>query len=92
MIYSCCTFLDYYSVFLPHAYFLPTHRNGEVPIFSKLPYYARFNLRLVVNFKQLTPKGLRVFLVKITSKQPLLKAVGAKQGPLLVFPTIRSCS
>jgi hypothetical protein len=39
MIYSWCTFLDYYSVFcLLQAFFLPTHRNGEVPVLGKLPY------------------------------------------------------
>jgi hypothetical protein len=39
MIYCRCTFLDYYIVFSPlHAYFLPTHKNGEAPILGKLPY------------------------------------------------------
>jgi hypothetical protein len=31
--------LDCYSAFsLLHAYFLPTHGNGEVPVLGKLPY------------------------------------------------------
>jgi hypothetical protein len=38
MIYSLCTLLDYYNVFSPlHAYFLPTHGNGEVRVLGKLP-------------------------------------------------------
>jgi hypothetical protein len=33
MIYSSNTFPDYYSAFSQlHAYFLPIHRNGEVPV------------------------------------------------------------
>jgi hypothetical protein len=33
MIYSSYAFLDYYNALFPlQAYFLPTHRNGEVPV------------------------------------------------------------
>jgi hypothetical protein len=35
MIYNCCAFLDYYSFSPLQAYFLPTHRNGEVPVLWK---------------------------------------------------------
>jgi hypothetical protein len=39
MVYNWCTFLDCYNVsFALQAYFLPTHRNGEVPVLGKLPY------------------------------------------------------
>jgi hypothetical protein len=36
--YSWCTILDYYMMFSPlHAYFLPSHGNGRVPVLGKLP-------------------------------------------------------
>jgi hypothetical protein len=39
MIYSWCIFMHCYSAYSPlQAYFLPTHRNGEVSILGKLTY------------------------------------------------------
>jgi hypothetical protein len=50
MIYSWCTFLDCYSVFSSlQAYFLPTHKNGEVPVLGKLPYKTQPSLEFKVH-------------------------------------------
>jgi hypothetical protein len=39
MIYSSYTFQDCYSAISPlHAYFLPSHGNGEALVLGKLPY------------------------------------------------------
>jgi hypothetical protein len=45
MIYSLCTFLDFYSAFFQvHAYLLPSHGNGMLPILGNLPYMMAFEV------------------------------------------------
>jgi hypothetical protein len=55
MIYSWCTFLEYYSVFSPlQNYFLSTHGNGEIPILGKLPYcFLHCHIKFVCTHIQL---------------------------------------
>jgi hypothetical protein len=39
MIYKSCTFLNMCNLFsLLKAYFLPTYRNGTIPVLGKLSY------------------------------------------------------
>jgi hypothetical protein len=47
MIHSDCAFQDCYSAVSPlQDKFLPSHGNGEVPVFKKLPYMPCYRLFL----------------------------------------------
>ena len=56
MIYSSYTFQDYYSLVIPlHAYFLPSHGNGEALVLGKLSQLNVFGT-LSKNITHSTPR------------------------------------
>ena len=76
-----------------------THPNPSITIeFIEFTYtndrYPKDKINAkTTKYLPLTPKGLRVFLLKIASKQPLeSKLDSAKLEPILALPIVRSCS
>jgi hypothetical protein len=62
--------------------------------FELEPLHIAFGSSHFEPIEKLTPKRLRVFLLKTASKQPLLKASWIVQNwnPILALPTVRFCS